>query len=104
MYDNESSMLKGFLAGLCAHLEPRGEGWLIMSNLAELLGLRHASELTDFFAKAGLRVVSRIDAHPTHPKASNATDPLHLARRKEVTSLWRLAAVATPSAAGSINR
>lgn len=90
VYDEDARMLKSFLAGLCEHLEPRGEGWLIMSNLAEHLGLRHANELTDRFTQAGLRVVSRIDARPLHPKAHDPADVLHQARRQEVTSLWRL--------------
>src|SRR6185503_9320531 len=40
VYDPDSRMLRGFLSGLAAHLEPKGEGWLILSNLAEQLGLR----------------------------------------------------------------
>ena len=91
IYDPESSMLHGFLASLPAHLEPGGEGWLILSDLAEHLGLRPRSTLVAAFAAAGLRVVERIDARPNHPKASDATDPLHAARAAEVTSLWRLA-------------
>jgi hypothetical protein len=42
VYDSGSSMLRNFLAGLTAHLEPGGEGWLILSDLAERLGLRTA--------------------------------------------------------------
>jgi len=38
-----------------------------------------------------LKVVDRSDARPTHPRASDETDPLHAARAAEVTSLWRLA-------------
>jgi len=98
VFDEGSQMLKGFLQGLCAHLEPRGEGWLILSNLAEHLGLRTHEELLDLFAQNGLRVISRIDTRPTHAKASDATDALHLARAKEVTSLWRLAAHHSPQA------
>jgi hypothetical protein len=63
-----------------------------LSNLAELLGLRTRDELLAAFEQHGLRVVSRIDAKPKHPKASDADDALHQARAKEVTSLWRLAA------------
>src|SRR5467141_2567985 len=33
IYDPESRMLRGFLAALPAHLEPGGEGWLILSDL-----------------------------------------------------------------------
>ncbi|MHB0918986.1 MAG: methyltransferase [Thiobacillus sp.] len=92
IYDPESRMLLGFLNGLTAHLEPGGEGWLILSDLAEHLGLRSREALLAAFDAAGLNVVGRMDAKPTHPRASDATDPLHAARAAEVTSLWRLAA------------
>ena len=98
VYDEGASMLKGFLQGLSAHLEPKGEGWLIMSSLAEHLGLRTRDELLALFEANGLRVVSRIDAKPVHPKATDPDDVLHQARSKEVTSLWRLA-VASPALA-----
>jgi SAM-dependent methyltransferase len=91
IYDPESSMLRGFLAGLAAHLEPAGEGWLILSDLAEHLGLRSRDDLLAFIDAAGLTVVDRLDVRPSHPRASDATDPLHAARAAEVTSLWRLA-------------
>lgn len=90
IYDPESRMLKGFLQGLAAHLEPGGEGWLIMSDLAEHLGLRTRQELVALFEAAGLEVVDRTDVRPRHPRVSDATDPLHRARTAEVTSLWRL--------------
>jgi methylase of polypeptide subunit release factors len=92
IYDFESRMLKGFLSGLPAHLAPGGEGWLILSDLAEHLGLRSRDELLAAFEDAALRVVDRIDVRPRHPKATDAADPLHGARKAEVTSLWRLAA------------
>ncbi len=91
IYDPESRMLRGFLGALPAHLEPGGEGWVILSDLAEHLGLRPRSELLAAFHAAGLKVVDRSDVRPKHPRASDATDPLHAARAAEVTSLWRLA-------------
>ncbi|MGW7412242.1 methyltransferase [Streptomyces sp. NPDC054863] len=91
VYDPDSRMLQGFLDGLPAHLEPGGEGWLILSDLAELLGLRTRAELLERFEKSGLRVVDRLDITPRHPRAKDTTDPLHAARSAEVTSLWRLA-------------
>ena len=91
VYDPDSRMLRGFLAGLGAHLTDTGEGWLIISNLAELLGLRTRAELLDLIDDAGLTVVARLDIRPTHAKATDAADPLHAARSAEVTSLWRLA-------------
>ncbi len=90
IYDPDSRMLKGFLSGLGAHLEPGGEGWLILSDLAEHLGLRPREQLLGWIAAAGLEVVARHDIRPTHGKASDADDPLHAARSREVTSLWRL--------------
>ena len=90
IYDPESGMLRGFLTALPAHLEPGGEGWLILSDLAEHLGLRPRSELLAAFDAAGLKVVDRSDVRPVHPRASDETDPLHAVRAAEVTSLWRL--------------
>lgn len=92
VYDPDSRMLRGFLAGLRAHLAPQGEGWLIMSDLAEHLGLRGPDELQGWIRDAGLQVVGKLDARPRHPKTQDAADPLHQARAAEVTSLWRLAA------------
>lgn len=90
VYDEGSRMLRGFLAGLPAHLAPGGEGWLILSDLAEHLGLRSREELLSWIDAAGLRVVARSEARPLHPKASDPDDPLHMARSREVTALWRL--------------
>jgi len=90
IYDPDSRMLRGFLGGLKAHLAPGGEGWLIMSDLAEHLGLRSREQLLGWIVDAGLEVVARHDTRPVHPKASDQDDPLHMARSKEVTSLWRL--------------
>lgn len=94
IYDADSRMLLGFLNGLAEHLEPGGEGWLILSDLAEHLGLRTREALLDAIDKAGLKVIARLDTKPQHPKAMDAADPLHAARKLEVTSLWRLGAKA----------
>lgn len=91
VYDPDSRMLHGFLGGLAAHLEPKGEGWLILSDLAEHLGLRSRTELLAAIDEAGLKIVGRMDVRPHHPRVSDAADPLHAARAAEVTSLWRLA-------------
>ncbi|MER5973374.1 methyltransferase [Streptomyces sp. NPDC002055] len=92
VYDPGSRMLRGFLNGLTAHLEPGGEGWLIISDLAEHLGLRSRGELLDAVHGAGLAVAGRLDTRPVHRRAADPTDPLHAARAAEVTSLWRLVA------------
>jgi len=92
VYDPDSRMLLGFINGLAAHLTPNGEGWLVLSDLAEHLGLRSRAELLAAFDAAGLEVVGRSDVRPQHPRAADASDPLHAARAAERTSLWRLAA------------
>lgn len=98
VYDPDSRMLRGFLAGLAARLLPGGEGWLILSDIAERLGLRSREQLEAWIREGGLSVAGRIDTHPRHRKAQDASDPLHAARKAEVTSLWRL--VASPALAG----
>ncbi|CAM4263309.1 methyltransferase [Bordetella muralis] len=90
IYDPDSRMLRAFLQGLSTHLAPKGEAWLILSDLAEHLGLRAPDELSTLITNAGLRIVDRLTARPTHGRASDPTDPLHAARAAEVTSLWRL--------------
>jgi methylase of polypeptide subunit release factors len=92
IYDPESRMLLGFLKGLKDHLTPEGEGWLILSDIAEHLGLRSREMLLSAIENAGLKVIDRLDTRPQHSKAFDPEDPLHTARAQEVTSLWRLAA------------
>ncbi len=93
VYDEGSRMLLGFLAGLSEHLAEGGEGWLILSDLAEHLGLRTREMLMGAIADHGLQVLGRLDAKPRHAKAFDPSDALHAARSKEVTSLWRLGAL-----------
>lgn len=90
MYDADSAMLRCFLSGLSAHLCAGGEGWLILSDLAEHLNLRSRAQLLQWIGEAGLQVLDRLDTRPRHGKAQDASDPLHAARAAEVTSLWRL--------------
>lgn len=90
IFDPGSRMLLGFLGGLSAHLSANGEGWLILSDLAEHLGLRTRASLLQAIDAAGLQVIDRLDVRPRHGKAADASDPLHAARAAEVTSLWRL--------------
>ncbi|ANN68411.1 methyltransferase [Bordetella bronchialis] len=92
VYDPDSRMLRGFLQGLPGHLAEGGEGWLILSDLAEHLGLRTREALLEWIAQAGLEVAGRLDTRPVHGKARDETDALHAARAREVTSLWRLRA------------
>ncbi|MDX1914922.1 MAG: class I SAM-dependent methyltransferase [Methylophilus sp.] len=90
IYDPNSQMLKGFLNGVKHHLNEGGEAWLIMSDLAEHLGLRSQEELQKWISDAGLTLVEKLDIAPRHAKSSDQSDPLYEARVREVTSLYRL--------------
>ena len=90
VFDDGNQCLLGFLNGLSEHLNPGGRGVLILSNLAVLLGLRAEGWLEAQVAAAGLTVVSTESTTPTHGKAHDAGDPLHLARSREVTTRYVL--------------
>ncbi len=90
VYDENSLMLKGFLNGVREHLADNGEVWLILSDLAEHLGLREPLEVESLITQAGLKIIECLETRPEHAKASDEDDPLHLARSKEITKLYRL--------------
>ena len=90
VFDENSSMLKGFLAGVAQHLTPHGQAWLIISDLAEHLGLRAPDEIPNLITQNNLTLIHRYEIRPQHSKSFDPKDPLHIARAKEITSLWRL--------------
>lgn len=90
VYDPNSQMLKGFLQGAAKHLTTHGQAWLIISDLAEHLGLRSREELLMWITEAGLQTAERYDVKPVHRKAYDQSDVLYQARSAEVTSLWVL--------------
>lgn len=92
VYDEGGRMLRAFLAGLRGRLRAGGEGWLVLSDLAELLELRTRRELLGMIAGGGLEVVGKADVRARHRRARDRRDPLHAVRAAEVTSLWRLRA------------
>lgn len=92
IYDPGSDVLTRFLNGLAEHLTPQGEGWLILSDLAEHLGMRTRDELLARIADAGLTVIGSHETSPRHSRAADDADPLHAARSKERTILWRVGA------------
>lgn len=97
VFDEGNAFLEGFLSGLAAHLSPGGEGWLLMSNLAELLGLRAAGFLAERIVAAGFEVKWQKSTPAKHPKAHDPDDPLHAARSREITTLFCLVPSANPS-------
>ncbi|UOO82557.1 class I SAM-dependent methyltransferase [Uruburuella testudinis] len=90
LYDPDHAMLKSFLNGVAAHLNPGGEAWLVISDLAEHLHLRHADFLQQCFQTASLTVIDVLHTKPVHQKAAAPKDPLSFARNQETTHLYRL--------------
>lgn len=92
IFDEGGETLRRFLTGAPAHLNPGGEVWLVISNLAERLGIRREGLLEELWTKAGLKLVSRRELRSTHKRTRDEQDALHAAREGEVTSLFVLVA------------
>jgi len=93
VFDPDSSFLNSFLLQAADHLTEQGRVWLILSDLAEHLGLRTRDQLLNWIQEGGLQVVNKVDVSPKHPKTRNNDDPLFFARSKEMTSLWEFAKI-----------
>lgn len=90
IYDPKERLLHRFLREVGSHLSPGGEAWLLLSDLPERLGLRAPDALSQAFSDASLAVVEKREVSPTHPRSRDAEDPLHAARARERTRLFRL--------------
>ncbi len=90
VYDPGGAFLERLVRGLPAHLAPGGEAWIVLSDLAERLGLRSPDHLPRLAASAGLEVAAVLETRPTHPRTRDRGDPLHAIRAAEVTRLFRL--------------
>ncbi len=90
VYDADGAFLGRLVAGLPGRLAEAGEAWIVVSDLAELLGLRPAGHLAALAARAGLRVADVREARPSHRRAADPADPLHAFRARETTRLFRL--------------
>jgi SAM-dependent methyltransferase len=91
VFDEDNRFLLGFLDGLAAHLRPGGQGLLVLSDLAVLLGLRAPEWLDEQLARRGLYVKWKRSTPARHSKARDRSDPLHAARSREVTTLYGIA-------------
>jgi methyltransferase family protein len=89
VFDPRSTVLTAFVRGLADHLTERGEAWLVVSNLPELLGLRDAGMLPALIREAGLIVRGRLASSAS--TRSGPGDPIADLRRQETITLWRLA-------------
>jgi SAM-dependent methyltransferase len=90
VYDPRGAFLARLVASLPERLAPGGEAWIVVSDLAELLGLRPPGHVERLAADAGLRVTDVRQARPSHPRTRDRDDPLHALRSREVTRLLRL--------------
>ena len=90
VYDPGGAVLARILAEIPAHLDDAGQAWLVLSDLAERLGLRPEGAVEALLAQAGLRVAFVLEARPSHPRARDASDPLARARHAETTRLYGL--------------
>lgn len=89
VYDRRGAMLSAFVRGLPDHLTERGEAWLVVSDLPELLGLREPGALPALVSAAGLVVRERLTA-PSSVPPPPPDDPLAHLRARETIALWRL--------------
>ncbi|HET8539068.1 MAG TPA: class I SAM-dependent methyltransferase [Anaeromyxobacter sp.] len=90
VYDPGGTFLERLVLGIPARLAPGGEAWIVISDLAELLGLRPPGHLAALAARAGLRPADVLEARPAHRRARDPADPLHAFRARETTRLFRL--------------
>ncbi len=90
VYDPGGRFLERLVSGLPDRLAPGGEAWVVLSDLAELLGLRPPGHVEALAERAGMRVADVLEARPTHRRAGDAADPLHAFRARETTRLYRI--------------
>jgi methylase of polypeptide subunit release factors len=96
VFDPGGRLLRGFVEGVPDHLEPGGQAWLVLSDLAERLGLRPRRFLADTVASAGLVVLGQRATLARHPRSQDRGDPLHLSRSEEIITLSILGRDSTP--------
>ncbi len=95
VYDPGGATMARAIAGLPDHLEPGGEAWLLVSDLAERLGLRPPGAIEAMAGQAGLCVASTASTAAAHPRAKESresarrgtADAVARARAAEVTRL-----------------
>lgn len=94
IYDDGGATLRRFLLDVRTHLSERGVVWLVISDLAERIGIRRPGLLEELWTAGGLRLRERHDTRPTHRRSRDENDSLHEARSSEVTTLYVLEQVA----------
>lgn len=90
VYDPGGRLLTTFLDGVGGHLTPVGRAWLVLSDLAERVGLRPPGFVEQAAGRAGLSVLARLTAPARHGRSRGRDDPLHAVRSREVVTLFVL--------------
>ena len=85
---DDGGLVQRWLAGLSEHLTEDGRGILLVSDLAERIGLREEGALQGWIDAAGLQVVDRWDAPAGRHKEADPKDPLAVARAAERVWAW----------------
>jgi SAM-dependent methyltransferase len=89
VFDPAGRVLDRFVRGVGQHLRPDGEAWLILSDLAEHLGLRRPDHVPALIDAAGLTVRERISTRSSS-RRRGGDDPLAELRGREQLHLWRM--------------
>ena len=97
IFDPGGATLGRLVGGLTERLAPGGEAWIVISDLAEILGLRPEGHFPALAARAGLAVADVLEARPAHPRARDEEDPLHPFRARERTRLFRIVQATRPN-------
>jgi len=96
VFDRGNEVLTGFLRQLPDHLTPHGEGWLLLSDLPERLGLRDPDLLRRTATAAGLVIRGRCAAASATQSSTRRRDPLAAIRSRETISLWTFGGPLSP--------
>jgi methylase of polypeptide subunit release factors len=101
VYDPQGDFLARWLAGLRDHLEAGGEGWLVISDLPERLGLRPRGSIAEAAARAGLAssLLREVLAEPA--LRAKRDDPIAAERAAEKIQLFRFGTKSADASTGS---
>lgn len=87
VFDEGGATLARFVEGARARLSEEGVVAILVSDLAERIGLREPGHVVGLGESAGLRHLSTFDAQASHGRARDGGDPLHAARAAERVQL-----------------
>jgi SAM-dependent methyltransferase len=89
VYDPSGDFLSRWLDGLRDHLSERGEGWLVISDLPELLELRPRAFIAERAESAGLTLIELAEVRAEPALRAKRDDPIAAERAREKIQLFR---------------